>query len=202
MRHSSACHRMPHATSFSCELSPYYGRIQFRHLHTHNSAGFNSFSKALKLKTFVSLDHHQVPYGVYEWESIGEAASRVQSRGNAELEYLKEYPLLSLCCCAAQQRWQKYCALLHCRTIYSAVKLEALACAMLDLHGVTTLSRSSAQALDVLGEAGFAEEPDRGRSSVRFQCQGGSSLGSPRSQSNSRQPTGCEPATGSKQSAS
>ncbi|CAE7872901.1 agbl5 [Symbiodinium microadriaticum] len=42
----------------------------------------------------------QVPYGVYEWESVG----------------------------------------------------EALACAMLDLHGVTTLSRSSAQALDVLGE--------------------------------------------------
>ncbi|CAE7601883.1 agbl5 [Symbiodinium natans] len=42
----------------------------------------------------------QVPYGIYEWESVG----------------------------------------------------EALACAMLDLHGVTTLNRPAAQALDVLGE--------------------------------------------------
>ena len=39
---------------------------------------------------------------------------------------------------------------------------KALACAMLDLHGVTTFTRPSAQALDILGEAKYEFPKSRG----------------------------------------
>ena len=100
----------------------------------------------------MALDRRQVPYGVYEWESVGEAVKGAvpwQCRTGARSL------IFVLLCRFVSQSIASRSTMHSCMAVRFTV--EALACAMLDLHGVTTLSRSSAQALDVLGEAGNAD---------------------------------------------